>query len=171
MPICKFYNFLLQATSKEMIHHCVLLIFIILSMMRSSFTFWQDNERVFNIPNKFCYLMMNINSNRQMCQSRKYKWGILSCCIMRIHENLFKCDVNHVHNKYMDILACFYFISYGLPSWLVCGILYVCTLYMPWLYWVKKTDMFKYNYCTCYLIQCKKRKFYKMRILSVMIKN
>lgn len=168
MPICKFYNFLLQATSKEMIHHCVL-IFIILSMMRSSYTFWQDNERVFNIPNKFCYLMMNINSNRQMCQSRKYKWGILSCCIMRIHENLFKCDVNHVHNKYMDILACFYFILFAILAGMW-NILYMYTLYvLPVL--SKKTDMFKYNYCTCYLIQCKKRKFYKMRTLSVMIKK
>lgn len=141
-PFECFIIFFWQATSKEMIHHCVLLIvFIILSMMRSSYTFWQDNERVFNIPNKFCYFMTNVKSNQQMCQNRKYKWGILSCCIMKIHENLFKYDVNHVHNKYMDILACFYFISYSLPSWLVCGKVCIRTLYICCLYWVNNAHI------------------------------
>lgn len=88
-PFECFIIFFWQATPKEMIHHCVLLIvFIILSIMRSSYTFWQDNEQVFNIPNKFCYFMMNIKSNQQMCQNRKYKWGILSCCIMKIFLNI-----------------------------------------------------------------------------------
>lgn len=88
-PFECFIIFFWQATSKEMIHHCVLLIvFIILSIMRSSYTFWQDNEQVFNIPNKFCYFMMNVKSNQQMCQNRKYKWGILSCCIMKIFLNI-----------------------------------------------------------------------------------
>lgn len=143
-PFVCFIIFFWQATSKEMIHHCVLLIiFIILSMMRSSYTFWQDNERVFNIPNKFCYFMTNVKSNQQMCQNRKYKWGILSCCIMKIHENLFKYDVNHVHNKYMDILACFYFISYSLPSWLVCGkfCIHVRTLFICCLHWVNNAHI------------------------------
>lgn len=141
-PVECFIIFFWQATSKEMIHHCVLLIvFIILSMMRSSYTFWQDNERVFNIPNKFCYFMTNVKSNQQMCQNRKYKWGILSCCIMKIHENLFKYDVKHVHNKYMDILACFYFISYSLPSWLVCGKVCIRTLYICCLFWVSNAHI------------------------------
>lgn len=147
-PFVCFIIFFLQATSKEMIHHCVLLIIlIILSMMRSSYTFWQDNERVFNISNEFCYLMMKVNSNQQMCQNRKQKWGIISCCIMRIHENLFKFDVNHAHNKYMDILAFFYFISYGVQSWLVSGRFFISTLYMSCLYLVENA----YKYCTCYL--------------------
>lgn len=143
-PFVCFIIFFWQATPKEMIHHFVLLIvFIILSMMRSSYTFWQDNERVFNIPNKFCYFTTNVKSNQQMCQNRKYKWGILSCCIMKIHETLFKYDVNHVHNKYMDILACFYFISYSLPSWLVCGkfCIHVRTLYICCLYWVNNAHI------------------------------
>lgn len=141
-PFVCFIIFFWQATPKEMIHHCVLLIvFIILSMMPSSYTFWQDNERVFNIPNKFCYFTTNVKSNQQMCQNRKYKWGILSCCIMKIHENLFKYDVNHVHNKYMDILACFYFISYSLPSWLVCGKVCIRTLYSCCLYWVNNAHI------------------------------
>lgn len=143
-PFECFIIFFWQATSKEMIHHCVILIvFIILSMMRSSYTFWQDNERVFNIPNKFCYFTTNVKSNQQMCQNRKYKWGILSCCIMKIHETLFKYDVNHVHNKYMDILACFYFISYSLPSWLVCGkfCIHVRTLYICCLHWVNNAHI------------------------------
>lgn len=110
-----------------MIHHCVLLIvFIILSMMRSSYTFWQDNERVFNIPNKFCYFMTNVKSNQQMCQNRKYKWGILSCCIMKIHENLFKYYVNHVHNKYLFILPLLHTFSKNISMYNKFKILSCC---------------------------------------------
>lgn len=102
-PFECFIIFFWQATSKEMIHHCVLLIvFIILSMMRSSYTFWQDNERVFNIPNKFCYFTTNVKSNQQMCQNRKYKWGILSCCIM----------------KFMKIFLNMMLIMYTINTWI-----------------------------------------------------
>lgn len=126
-PFECFIIFFWQATSKEMIHHCVLLIvFIILSIMRSSYTFWQDNEQVFNIPNKFCYFMMNVKSNQQMCQNRKYKWAfylVVSWKFMKIFLNIML--IMYTINTWLFWPAFISFLMVCHLGWCVGNFIYV----------------------------------------------